>query len=147
VTCSHLDYFDSKCAYCGASLSRPDRDAHIDHATPGGGNQLGNLVLACSRCNGDDKRDESWREFLRQKAPDGETYAERERQIACWTDLHPLTPLPDSPAIAQSRTELDVLIDEFAARCQELRQLVAVANRGQASSSERVLSSDGAPPS
>lgn len=139
------DYFGSTCAYCGASLSRLDRKGHIDHATAGGGNQLGNLILACSTCNGDEKLDESWREFLRRKAPDDGVYAERERRIARWMDAHPLVPLPDSPAISRARTDLDVLIDEFAERCQELRQLVAVERQSATPQTGRALSSDELP--
>jgi hypothetical protein len=91
-------YFDSKCAYCGAAPNRPDRKGHIDQATAGGGNQLGNLILACSTCNGDEKLDESSREFLRGKASDDDVYAERKRRIAHWIDAHPLIPLPNTPA-------------------------------------------------
>jgi hypothetical protein len=40
------------------------RRGHVDHATIGGGNQLGNLILACSRCNGGEKRDQDWQAFL-----------------------------------------------------------------------------------
>ena len=43
----------AKCAYCGKGVS-VDR-ATIDHVVPlkmGGDNDTGNLVLACSRCNG-----------------------------------------------------------------------------------------------
>lgn len=137
------DYFGSTCAYCGASLSRPDRKAHIDHATAGGGNQLGNLILACSTCNGDEKLDESWREFLRRRAPDDDVYAERERRIVRWIDADPLVSLPNSPAIAQARADLDALIDEFADKCQALRLLVATEGHRPTRSAGRVLSSDG----
>ena len=50
--------FESACAYCRKALDRSQRLGHIDHATTGGGNQLGNLILACSRCNGDEKLDQ-----------------------------------------------------------------------------------------
>lgn len=139
------DYFDSTCAYCGASLNRPDRKGHIDHATAGGGNQLGNLTLACSTCNGDEKLDESWRDFLRRKAPDDAVYADRERRITDWMDANPLVPLPDSPAIVQAQAELGALIDEFAGRCQALRLLVAAEARRPTRSTGQVPSSGGSP--
>src|SRR3954447_10339878 len=64
------DHFGSKCAYCGVELDRKARKAHMDHATAGGGNHLGNLILACSVCNGDEKLDEDWRSFLERKVSD-----------------------------------------------------------------------------
>ncbi|MGO9763164.1 MAG: HNH endonuclease [Solirubrobacteraceae bacterium] len=63
-------HFESSCAYCGKPLSREKREGHRDHAAPGGGNGLGNLVLACGSCNGDEKREASWHEFLKQKTTD-----------------------------------------------------------------------------
>jgi hypothetical protein len=121
------DHFESACAYCGVALNRPDRKGHIDHATARGGNQLGNLILACSTCNGDEKLDESWREFLRRKATDTDVYAKRERRISEWIELHPLIPLPDSPVITQARADLDALTEQFATKCANLRALVAAA--------------------
>src|SRR5688572_18853574 len=55
-------FFDSSCAYCGRSLVRGNRDAHIDHLVSkgsGGSNALSNFVLACGICNGDEKREEA----------------------------------------------------------------------------------------
>jgi hypothetical protein len=58
------EHFEARCAYCGRDLSRSGREGHRDHALPSGGNHLGNLILACGRCNGDEKREQGWREFL-----------------------------------------------------------------------------------
>ncbi len=60
------DYFDNLCAYCGSPATRPA--GHIDHADPDGGNALGDLVLACPKCNGDRKREMHWEPFLDQTA-------------------------------------------------------------------------------
>lgn len=49
------DFFGSECAYCGVKLVEGERLGHIDHAAPKAGNHMGNLVLACSVCNGDEK--------------------------------------------------------------------------------------------
>lgn len=75
------DWFESRCAYCDVDLARDGRRAHTDHAEPAGGNHLGNLILSCATCNGDEKRDMHWRAFLELKATDPSTFAERERRI------------------------------------------------------------------
>ena len=62
------DHFESRCAYCDVALDIAGRSAHIDHAEAAGGNHLGNLVLACGSCNGDDKRDMPWRDFVASKS-------------------------------------------------------------------------------
>jgi 5-methylcytosine-specific restriction endonuclease McrA len=80
-------FFDSSCAYCGRSLVRGDRDAHIDHLVApgaGGSNALANFILSCGLCNGDEKRDEHWESFLRRKAPDDAAYNLRRSRIESW---------------------------------------------------------------
>ena len=49
----------------------------MDHAVADGGNQLGNLILSCAICNGDEKLDEHWRTFLERKVPDPDVRAAR----------------------------------------------------------------------
>ena len=119
------EHFEARCAYCGKELSRDDRDGHVDHADPDGGNGLGNLVLACESCNGDEKREESWHSFLRRKAPDDAVFTEREEHIRAWLEQHPRRSLEDSPEIASARAEIEDLIEEFAAKCAELKELVS----------------------
>lgn len=63
------DHFESRCAYCDVALDVARRSAHIDHEEAAGGNHLGNLVLACGSCNGDDKRDMPWRAFVARSRP------------------------------------------------------------------------------
>src|SRR4051794_37835293 len=77
------DHFESRCAYCGVELDRASRMGHVDHAEAGGGNHLGNLVLACGTCNGDAKREQSWLEYLRTRAH-GVELEEREARIRLW---------------------------------------------------------------
>jgi 5-methylcytosine-specific restriction endonuclease McrA len=119
------EYFGSRCAYCDKELSRDSRDAHIDHADPGGGNGLGNLVLSCEACNGDEKREESWHSFLRRKATDDILFAEREQRIRSWIDQHPRRALEDSPEITHARAGVEDLIEQFGVKCSELRTLVS----------------------
>lgn len=84
-------YFQSRCAYCGASIERTNREGRIDHAVSasgGGHNGLGNRVLACGPCNDDEKRDEHWESFLKRKNPDPEVGEHRHRIIADWMVQH-----------------------------------------------------------
>jgi 5-methylcytosine-specific restriction endonuclease McrA len=119
------EHFGAQCAYCGKDLNRDRREGHIDHADPDGGNDLGNLVLACGSCNGDEKREESWQGFLRRKTPDDAIFAEREGRIRAWLDQHPPKPAEDSPEITHIREEIEGLIEQFAVKCAELKRLVS----------------------
>jgi hypothetical protein len=83
------EYFQSKCAYCGKPVAR--REAHKDHLIPfhnGGGSDLGNRVLACGACNGDEKRGEEWITFLRLKCTDAKTYRARQKTIEKWREIN-----------------------------------------------------------
>lgn len=117
-------YFGGRCAYCGKELDRDEREGHVDHAVAGGDNHLGNLVLACGVCNGDEKREESWREFLRKKTPDDAAFSIREGRILAWFELHSRPPTVDSPEVARVRAQIDELIEQFAVKCSELKKLV-----------------------
>jgi hypothetical protein len=118
------EHFDAQCAYCGRELGRDRREGHVDHADPNGGNNLGNLVLACGSCNGDEKREESWHGFLRRKTPDDASFVAREGRIRGWLEQHPRESAEDSPEIAHAREELEGLIEQFAVKCAELKRLV-----------------------
>jgi 5-methylcytosine-specific restriction endonuclease McrA len=126
------EFFDSKCAYCGLKLVKGQRQAHIDHATSRAGNHLGNLVLACPQCNGDEKRDEDWREFLERKVSDQVVRRERAERIERWQALHPKPELAASPDIAAIDSELRAMIAAFGERCADLRAAVAEAKRAAA---------------
>lgn len=80
-------FFDSSCAYCGRTIDRSRRAGHVDHLVSmsvGGANHVSNRVLSCATCNGDEKRDKDWREFLREKAIDDATYSDRSGLIEDW---------------------------------------------------------------
>lgn len=121
-------HFGALCAYCGRELDRSRREGHVDHADARGGNQLGNLVLACGSCNGDEKRDEPWREFLRRKTSDDGEFADREARILAWFELHPRLPASASLEVARLRGEIEGLIDQFGAKCGELKSVVTNAD-------------------
>jgi 5-methylcytosine-specific restriction endonuclease McrA len=121
-------YFDARCAYCGKQLRRELREGHVDHAEPGGGNHLGNLVLACGPCNGDEKREESWRDFLHRKVGDPDTRDERAARIETWSLMHAKPRSTESQEIAALRADVENLIADFGAKCNELKALVRAVN-------------------
>lgn len=121
-------HFENRCAYCSASVG--PREGHIDHADPNGGNSLGNLVLACGKCNGDEKLDAHWEEFLRKKC--GEDLAaleERQRRIRAWMDAHPCTPRLSTPEIDEAMAKAHLVIDAFAAAYDRVRMAIAAAKK------------------
>ncbi len=113
------EHFAHRCCYCGASA--PPRDGHIDHADRTGGNGLGNLLLACKLCNGDEKRDQGWEDFLRSKNSDATVLAERFSRISAWRDGHPGVHRELSPHVELARREVEATIDAFAEACARLR--------------------------
>lgn len=119
-------HFDSRCAYCDVELSQAKRDGQIDHATPGLGNHLGNLVLACGTCNGDEKLDMEWAEFLDKKERDPVRFAERKARIDAWIAAHPIPvhAVGRVGAVGESLQRLDSLIAEFRQECGRLRDAV-----------------------
>src|SRR5438105_15521007 len=82
-------FFGSMCAYCGVLLDKNKREGHLDHlvsSSAGGSNHLSNRVLSCGSCNGDQKRELPWNEFLRLKNPDAIAYRERHCRILKWIE-------------------------------------------------------------
>jgi hypothetical protein len=80
-------YFESRCAYCGMRLDRRARGGHLDHivsSSAGGTNEIYNRVLSCPKCNGDDKRDEPWQEFLKRTVSDSGLLKTRHAIISNW---------------------------------------------------------------
>jgi hypothetical protein len=84
-------YFCSSCIFCGCALARDSRKGHIDHLvakSAGGSNHIANRVLSCDGCNGDDKREAPWEQFLEQKcAGDQALVAKRSAMIEEWVAL------------------------------------------------------------
>jgi hypothetical protein len=120
------DYFQSRCAYCDVELDIHGRSAHIDHAEAAGGNHLGNLVLACGACNGDDKRDMPWREFVATKSSNAQNAAARVARIEAWARLHPPADKPLPPEAMRVADEIRALAAEFSAKCTALRTAMKV---------------------
>lgn len=115
------DHFGSRCAYCDVALDLAGRSAHIDHAEAAGGNHLGNLVLACGTCNGDQKREMPWREFVASKSLTDQEAAARVARIEAWALLHPRSDKPAPPEALRVADEIRALAAEFSTKCTELR--------------------------
>jgi CRISPR/Cas system Type II protein with McrA/HNH and RuvC-like nuclease domain len=99
------EYFENKCAYCGCGLNPNDRKAHIDHViseSEGGSNRLCNLILTCATCNGDEKREMPWQDFLATKYDvKSKKYKSRYEKIMAWFELQ-----SGSPTITTKQQEL-----------------------------------------
>jgi hypothetical protein len=90
---------------------------------------LGNLVLACGSCNGDEKREASWHEFLKQKTTDLALRSARQARIEAWFDSHASRTRAAVPEVEELSADLERLVEQFGVKCAELRQLDKDANR------------------
>lgn len=119
-------FFESQCAYCGRPMVRGDRDAHIDHLVStykGGSNSLGNFVLSCSICNGDEKRDEHWESFLRKKAPDDKIFKMRKEKIEAWVASCTSASMCDPAVLKAVDQEVTRAIASFDEALHNIRKL------------------------
>ena len=115
------EYFSSACGYCGRSLSRGNREGHVDHMISGGTNHISNRVLSCAVCNGDEKRDEEWLLFLRKKTSDEQKYRRRYQRIEVWRDS---TKSQEQSRIdSEVQAEIERAISSFDNAVSNLRQL------------------------
>lgn len=118
-------HFGHCCAYCGAPAG--PRAGHIDHAESGGGSGVGNLLLACGTCNGDEKREMGWEAFLRLKCGSSDLFGERMERIVGWQTANPRTSRRTTPEIEDARQEAEVAIAAFASAYDKLRVAVRSA--------------------
>ena len=113
------EYFGSTCAYCGCPLDRKLSRAHIDHLIPGL-NHISNRVLACPTCNGNEKREEPWLDFLRKKVVDQTIFETRKQRIESWV----ASQLPSEPLNFDAkmlRSEIDNVVAAFDIAVKRLR--------------------------
>jgi uncharacterized membrane-anchored protein YjiN (DUF445 family) len=96
----------------------------MDHAVPGGGNHIGNLVLACAACNGDEKLGDDWVRFLTRKVSEPDVRAARLQRIEEWRTMHPPFRWTPSREVEALVAELNALVDEFGDKCGQLRTVV-----------------------
>jgi hypothetical protein len=88
------EHFKSECAYCGLTLRRDLKTAHLDHIlsqSNGGTNDIHNFVLSCATCNGDHKRDQQWDTYLSGMNTDARVLNARRERILAWTGVNPLS--------------------------------------------------------
>lgn len=108
--------------HCGRAIKRASRTGHLDHvraASEGGSNSVFNRVLACARCNGDFKRETSWRQFLEETVEDPVLRRKRAARIQAWLDRAPRwTVSPTAEAIIQ---EALMTFDKSVAKLRTLR--------------------------
>lgn len=117
-------HFDASCAYCAVHIDRASRTGHLDHLESGAGNGPMNRVLACARCNGDEKREQPWRAFLQDKCPDDVERRRRIERIEAWVAQHPARDPARHPAVKAALLDAEHIIDEFHAACTRLREAV-----------------------
>ena len=132
-------YYESCCAYCGVEIQRKSRTGHLDHLIPsseGGSNSIYNHALSCARCNGDERREESWESFLSQKALITSIYIERKAKIENWLALAPRS-IANKAFIDEAEFIIQEAHDNFMksvnkmrALCKEKPQPGARADRG-----------------
>src|ERR1019366_2309085 len=117
------EHFADLCAYCG--MAAQPRSGHVDHAQPMGGNGLGNLLLACKECNGDEKREMGWEEFVAIKCGHDPTLLEARRaRILEWFGLNVATPKVLTPGIEAAQLEATAAIEAYEAAYNRLRDAV-----------------------
>jgi len=120
-------YFDDRCAYCGIDIEPNSRQGHLDHLISmkeGGGSDIYNFVLACHICNGDEKRETPWREFLINKCrnlPEG-IYIKRLTHIEAWQQKSIINQLNED-TIAQIEAIVDMAKANFDQSVEQMRAL------------------------
>jgi hypothetical protein len=115
------EYFGSACAYCSRRLTRENREGHLDHLLSGGSNHISNRVLSCGLCNGDEKRDKNWIDFLREKTSDATSFNQRRSRIEAWyTLVAQVAPKHEDEMI---EVEIERAVSAFDAAVAKLRQL------------------------
>lgn len=120
------EHFKHCCAYCGGPAG--PREGHIDHADHDGGNSLGNLLLACRTCNGDEKREKSWRVFLEEKCgKEPHVFSQRCQAIEAWKSAHPILPRSPAPEVTAALAEAERAVEAFAQAYVAVKQAMAVS--------------------
>lgn len=122
------EYFESRCAYCDKRISRADRHGHMDHldcSATGGGNAIRNRVLACKECNGNEKREQNWKQFLKSKCKDAATFQRRRDKITGWQKRFPRpTPIVLSPQAEKAKLAVENTVKRFEEEFIRFRTLV-----------------------
>ncbi|WP_201592659.1 HNH endonuclease [Psychrobacter fozii] len=120
-------YFDNKCAYCDIGIEHISRQGHLDHllaVQDGGSNDVYNFVLACHICNGDEKRETPWREFLMNKCErlSESIYIERLAKIEVWQGQSIMSQI-DAELLARMEAIIDKAKVNFDQSVEQMRAL------------------------
>jgi 5-methylcytosine-specific restriction endonuclease McrA len=110
------EYFENTCAYCGLVMERKSRAGHLDHVVStadGGNNSIHNHVLSCWKCNGDEKREMEWVQFLKQKNIDIQSYELRKEKIENWLAKN------ENKKPTETRAEAERIIEEALSQFDE----------------------------
>ena len=121
------NYFDNKCAYCNIVIEPNSRKGHLDHlhaVRDGGSNDVYNFVLACNICNGDEKREMPWREFLVIKCQNlpNSMYIERLERIETWHQKSLISQL-DANVVSQIAAIIETAQASFENSIKKMRAL------------------------
>jgi hypothetical protein len=123
------DYFKSRCAYCNKRIDRKDRHGHMDHldcSATGEGNAIRNRVLACKECNGNEKREQDWRRFLRSKCKNEETFQRRRDRIKAWQKQSPKpNAIVLSPQAKKAKLAAEAAVTTFELKFIRFRSLIS----------------------
>jgi len=123
---SILQYFKSKCVYCGvADTGNPRTGLVADHLLPAiqnGDLVLGNTVPACHDCN-DLRGKTEWRLFLKENFSD--KAMERIQSIERYLELNPYQP-PMDPVLrltSEERLEYEAILNDWNSLLEKARLL------------------------
>ncbi len=97
----------------------------MDHAIPaslGGTNAIHSYVLACARCNGDEKREEPWASFLERKSQQGGELQSRRKRIEEWISASAST-LIDAETRTHANEIIEAALASFDKSVAEMRRL------------------------
>ena len=117
--CRH--HFGNKCAYCGKKIEEGSRKGHYDHAVAvASSSDTFHLVYACGKCNGDEKRERNWQDFLRGKCKKETLYQRRLKTIEKW--LSGESPVHLTEAVKSSLIKAkSEAVDSFTAAVERVR--------------------------
>lgn len=120
-------YFNNRCAYCDIAVEPSSRQGHLDHllsVKEKGSNDIYNFVLACHICNGDEKRETPWREFLINKCKNlpENVYLERLTNIETWQKKSIINQL-DLNTMTQMDDIINTAIASFDQSVEQMRTL------------------------
>ena len=128
-------YFESHCAYCDCEIEQGSRKGHLDHLiaiSNGGTNDIHNFVLACSICNGDEKREQHWLGFLQLKCKNlsQAVFEQRYQKIIDWQRQAEILKIDDEVQIEIEKINLQAKqdFDHAVVKMRALKQKISSKN-------------------